>query len=149
MRVPKKLRWTSWISPEPPHRVHRVGYVPGSDPVPPHRSHVSSDWISTSRCVPNAASSSVNVTGANTSSPGRVLVPRPRVLVPPKPEPKKTSKMSPNGNRSGMAWEPKVSYWRLLTGSESTSYAAVTRLNRSPASGSPLTSGWSSRASFR
>ena len=59
MIVPKMLRRTSCVSPVPPQVRQELGAVPGSAPLPMHRSHATSRSTSMSRRAPNAAS--VNV----------------------------------------------------------------------------------------
>src|SRR5918911_3316351 len=44
---PKKDRCARRTSPVPPHVVHRCGFVPGSAPLPEHRSHGSSSFTVT------------------------------------------------------------------------------------------------------
>ena len=116
MIVPKIERLTSWTSPEPPHRRQAIGDVPGSAPLPMHRSHEARRSTSIELRVPKAASSNVSERRAPASSPRATRVrrgPR-RVRVPtPNPaEPKNMSKMSwtsVNGNPAVPLVWPNVS----------------------------------------
>jgi hypothetical protein len=58
---PKIDCWTRRISPLPSQRGQRVGWVPGSMPLPEHREHVTCLLSVISLLVPKTASSSVNV----------------------------------------------------------------------------------------
>ena len=106
IRVPKTLRRTLWTSPVPPHVRQAIGAVPGSAPLPRHRSQTVSRSSSTSRRTPNAASWNDSPIRTPTSSPRRVRVrgPRRRDPIPPKPPcPKNISKMS---EMSANGWPP-------------------------------------------
>src|ERR1700687_5300727 len=78
---PKNERWARRTSPLPPHVAHTVVDVPGSAPLPSHRSHGSSNFTVTVFSTPVATSASVNGIGILMSDPVRGPPPRP----PPPP----------------------------------------------------------------
>ena len=134
----------------------------GAGGVPPPEQSEHSTAVSTgsSRVTPVAHSSRVSDMRISASAPGctRLRGPRPRPPTPPLP-PKKASMMSPkpkalNGSPPALcpplpSGSPPRSTMRRFSGSDSTSYAALTSANRSCAPASGLTSGCSSRASRR
>ena len=154
---PSTVRETCWMRPAPPHPGHVVGAVPGAAPLPPHAWHVLATRTPTSRVVPVTASARSISTWAATSGP-RAGPAGPPAACPKSASPKKAAKTSERLPKSASigaypplrrpAW-PNRSYVRRRSGSDSTSYASATARNRCPASGSSLTSGWSSRASRR
>src|SRR3954449_8154752 len=91
---PKTLRDTCCTRPPPPHVGQVIGDVPGSAPLPLHRSHVTLTWKGMSRVTPVAASASSSSTTAARSAPrARRVRPRagpappPRAGAPPPPPP--------------------------------------------------------------
>src|SRR4051812_30254543 len=143
-------------TPLPSHCGHVTGAVPGAAPVPWHVWHASSSSTGTVTCTPCSASSNETCTSVSTSLP---RWPRcccccarpPRLKSPPKMSPRSKSEKSyvvPAPNPAGRPLVvPRRSYCLRFSGSDSTSYAPCTSLNRSSFPG--LRSGWTSRTSLR
>ena len=158
MTWPRKDRCTCCTSPRPRQVSQVIGYVPEAVPAPVHVPHTTAVSSVSSRSAPNAVSASSHSRRSSASAPWRARLRGPRWL--PLVPPKNASMMSPSPPKpcaKGLPCEPgpldsgsppRSTTWRFC-GSESTSYAAVTALNCSCASGSGLTSGCSVRASLR
>ena len=135
---PRNERCTLCTSPRPWQMSHMAGRVPGAQPEPLHSEHSTAVSTARSRCTPLAHSSSVSCIRISASAPGwtRLRGPRPR---PPAPwPPKNASMMSPKPNalngspappaapRPLPSGSPPRSTMRRFSGSDSTSYAALT-----------------------
>ena len=148
----------TWLtSPRPLQTSQVTGCVPGAEPSPEHVGHTTAVSITSSRVVPNAHSDRSRSTRIVALRPRLARLRGPRWAAPP---PKKASIRSVNWKpaapkpapalapRCANGSAPRSYIWRF-SGSESTSYALVTSLNRSCNSGSGFTSGCSSLASRR
>src|SRR6478735_8534984 len=171
----EKNPWFSSITPRPPHSEQTFGCVPGLAPLPWHVEHCASLVRCNVVVMPCAASAKSSVRLADRSSPrcGPAEAeappprrPRPNICPSTSPRPSaptlksKVCPPKPPGPALGLNPPPNPppigprartsSYSLRLASSPSTSYAALTSLNRSSALASPgCVSGWFSRASLR
>ena len=154
---PRNERWTLCTSPRPPQVSQLAGWVPGAVPAPAQVPQTTAVSTVRSRVLPKAVSASSRSSRISASAPCRTRLRGPRAVDAPKnasmmsPRPPKPPNGPPAGPTPppGASGSPPRSTISRFCGSDRTSYAAVTSLNRSCAAGSGLTSGCRSRASFR